>query len=143
MIVKDIMNVNVIMIKPSATVKEAASEMTKHHIGSLVVISAEGEALGIITERDILSHVVAEGRHGEEIKVEEIMTKELITVTPEDTLEEAAAIMSSKRIKKLPVIEENKIVGIITASDLISFEKQLVEKLSELMVSPEVRKIGG
>jgi len=143
MIVKDIMNVNVIMIKPSATIKEAASEMTKNHIGSLVVISATGEAAGIITERDILSHVVAEGRPADGVKVEEIMSKELITVTPEDTLEEAAEIMSSKKIKKLPVIEENKIVGIITASDLIAFEKELVEKLSELMVSPEVRKIGG
>jgi signal-transduction protein with cAMP-binding, CBS, and nucleotidyltransferase domain len=75
--------------------------------------------------------------------VSEIMTKDVITISPEETIEEAAKTMAENKIKKLPVVEEGKIVGIITASDLIAFEEQLVKKLSELIVSPEVRNMGG
>ncbi|MBU3896908.1 MAG: CBS domain-containing protein [Nanoarchaeota archaeon] len=144
MLIKDVMNINVKTIKPTDSVKNAAEKMTKNHIGSLVVISTEGQVKGIITERDILSDVVALGGDCTNTKVEEIMTTNIITISPENTLEETAKEMTENKIKKLPVIDEvGKIVGIVTASDLVAYEQKMIEKLAELLVSPEVRKIGG
>ncbi|MDD5416760.1 MAG: CBS domain-containing protein [Candidatus Aenigmarchaeota archaeon] len=144
MLIKDVMRTNVITIKPRASVREAAEIMTKNKIGSLIVISPEGRAVGIITGSDIITDLVAIGGNSEDVTVEEIMSSDIITISPNDTLEEAAEIMAENRIKKLPVIDENgMLAGIVTASDLIAFEKRLVEKISELIVSPEVRKIGG
>lgn len=143
MLVKDAMNKNVKTARPDATVKEAAIEMSKYRIGSLVILSPNGEVIGIVTERDILDDVVATGKNSEDIKVEDIMTKDLITVSPNKTLEEAANLMTQHKIKKLPVVEEGRLVGIITASDLVGYEKELVKKVAELLMVSPLKSIGG
>lgn len=143
------MQVIEVMIKDVKTarltdsVKDAAQKMKKDDVGALIVVGGSGEALGIVTERDIVIDIVADGTDPETVKVEDIMTKELITIGPDVDLEEAADIMTEHDIKRLPVIYQGKLVGIVSASDLITYEKRLIEKLSKLFALSPVRKIGG
>jgi len=143
MIVKEVMNRNVKTVRPEDTVKFAAQIMNEYHIGALVAVSGTGEVVGIVTERDILINVVATGKSGDEVKISEIMTPNIVTITPDKTLEEAADIMTENKIKKLPVVHEGRLVGIITASDLIAYEKDLIEKVSVLLAASPMKNIGG
>jgi len=143
MLVKEVMNRAVKTVRPTDTVKNAAQLMNESGIGSLVVISGTGGVVGILTERDILIDVVATGKGADDVKVEDIMTKELITVSPNNTLEEAADIMTQNKIKKLPVVEGGKLLGIVTASDLIAYEKELIEKISTILTVSPMKSIGG
>jgi len=143
MIVKEVMNRNVKTVRPEDTVKDAAKIMNENHIGSLVVVSGTGEVVGIVTERDILAKVVATGKGANDVEVSDIMTPNIITVTPDRSLEEAADIMTENKIKKLPVVHEGRLVGIVTASDLIAYEKDLIEKVSVLLAASPMKSIGG
>ena len=111
--VLDIMH-DVKVISPGLTVKEAADIMSKEAIGSLVIIS-NGKVAGIITERDILRNI----KRAKE-KVDKVMSKNVISVEDTDTIERAAEIMTASKIKRLPVTRQGKLVGIITATDLIA-----------------------
>jgi len=143
MLVVEAMNKDVKTIRPDATVKDAVKIMNQHRIGSLVVVKGTGEVLGIVTERDILNDVVAEGKDSSEVRVEDIMSDEIVTIDPRRSLEEAADLMVEKEIKKLPVVQSGKLVGIITASDLIKYERSLIEKVSTLLASSEAKGVGG
>jgi len=111
--VLDIMH-DVKVISPGLTVREAADIMSKEAIGSLVIIS-NGKVAGIITERDILRNI----KRAKE-KVDKVMSKNVISVEDTDTIERAAEIMTASKIKRLPVTRQGKLVGIITATDLIA-----------------------
>ncbi len=118
--VADFMVRNVITVTKDETLKEAAVKMRKHRVGSLVVV--EGETpIGIITERDIVYKLVAEGKSFE-TKVGEIMSRDLKTITKDKTLKEAAKIMAAHGIRRLPVVEKGKLVGIITMDDIMRAE---------------------
>jgi CBS domain-containing protein len=143
MIVKEVMNRNVKTVRPEDTVKDAAKIMNEHRIGSLVVVSGTGEVVGILTERDILADVVATGKSADEVKISDIMTPNIVTITPDKTLEEAADVMTENKIKKLPVVHEGRLVGIITATDLIAYEKDLIKKISVLLAASPMKSIGG
>jgi CBS domain-containing protein len=143
MLVKEVMNRNVKTVRPEDTVKDAAKIMNEHRIGSLVVVSGTGEVVGILTERDILADVVATGKSADEVKVSDIMTPNIVTITPDKTLEEAADIMTENKIKKLPVVYEGRLIGIITATDLIAYEKDLIKKISVLLAVSPMKSIGG
>jgi CBS domain-containing protein len=143
MLVKEVMNRNVKTVRPEDTVKDAANIMNERRIGSLVVVSGTGEVVGILTERDILTDVVATGKSADEVKISEIMTPNIVTITPDRTLEEAADVMTENKIKKLPVVHEGRLVGIITATDLIAYEKDLIKKISVLLAASPMKSIGG
>jgi CBS domain-containing protein len=142
MLVKDAMTKRVIVIKPDLTVKEAAKIMTEHRVGSLVVMENDKLA-GIITELDIIWKVVAGDLNPNETLVKDIMTKEVITIRSDQTLEDATHLMVEKKIKKLPVMEDDKLVGIITATDLISVQPKLIEALAKLMLFREKKPVAG
>jgi CBS domain-containing protein len=105
-------------IAPSATVYRAIEKMVAENVGSLVVVS-KGQIRGIITERDYLRRVILQGRASKTTRVEEIMTKQVAFVSPENTVEQTLAIMTEKRCRHLPVIEDGKLVGIVSVGDLI------------------------
>jgi CBS domain-containing protein len=128
--VKDIMTWNPFSIEVDNTVFEAATLMCSHMGGCLVVMSGDAP-VGIVTERDFVRRVVAK-KLPFETKVSEIMSKPLITVTEEVTLIEAARIMSGNKIRRLPVIKQNKLIGIVVAADF-------VRNLSKRSVSEEIQ----
>jgi CBS domain-containing protein len=121
--VKDFMTKNVITIDASKTVIEAADLMSQNNVGDLVVMD-KNTPVGIVTERDLVRRVLAE-RKSLNIKVSEVMTTPLRVIDPEAPLKEAARRMVNKGIRRLPVIKDNKLVGIITATD---FARHLSKK---------------
>ncbi|MCW3998646.1 MAG: CBS domain-containing protein [Candidatus Bathyarchaeota archaeon] len=115
--VKDIMTKHVVTLEASKTVFDAAKLMSEKGLGCVIVV-IQAFPVGIITERDIIRRIVAQ-RASIDQKVTEVMTKTLITVDPDTSLKEAARIMSSNRIRRLPVLKNNKLVGIVVASDFV------------------------
>lgn len=126
-LVKEVMRPNVITIDIEDSIKNAAGLMKKNKIGSLVVVGSR-KIKGILTAEDIVYKHVSEGLG---TKVNQIMSQRLITVDPEKSIEEASKIMVENGVKKLPVMEGDNIVGIITASDIIRVEPVLYETLLE------------
>lgn len=109
---------SVVAVAPQASVFEAASLMNQHKIGSLLV-EENGRLVGIITERDILQRVVAQRRDVDCTKVADVMTTEVVCCRPHTTVEEARSVVKNRRIRHLPVIEEDgRILGIISIGDL-------------------------
>ncbi len=115
--VKDIMTKDVVSIDVSYSVFDAAEIMSSNQLGCLVVLDGE-VPVGIVTERDIVRRVCAKKLPGE-TKVSEIMSKSLITIDPDASLKEAARVMSSNKIRRLPVVKHDKLVGILVASDFV------------------------
>ena len=115
--VKDIMKKNVITIDGSMSVQEAAQMMTDANVGC-VIVTKKDNPVGIITERDFVTRIAAEGRPLF-TEICEVMSIPITTVSPDDTVWDAAEIMRGKGIHKLPVQEGNEIVGIVTTTDFV------------------------
>jgi CBS domain-containing protein len=115
--VYDIMSRDVLMISPNASMAEVAKIMGDRHVGSLVVVEKD-KATGIVTERDLLSDVIALGKDPKKVRVKDCMSKGLFTIRPIATAKEAAQEMMRKK-GRLVVTEQNQVVGIVTAADLI------------------------
>ena len=129
--VNDVMSKNVLMINESTSLQEAAQNMKKLNIGC-VIVTDEGKPVGIVTERDFVTKVVAEGRPLF-TEIYEVMSSPLITISPEETIWEASEMMKEKRIHKLPVKENGQIVGIVTTTDIV--------KISSVGSDSEMRRI--
>ena len=115
--VKDIMKKIVITIDESMSIQEAAQKMVIANVGCIIV-TRKDKPVGIITERDFVTKVAAEGRPLF-TEISELMSLPLVVIDPDETVWEAAEIMKAKGIHKLPVQEGNKIVGIVTTTDLV------------------------
>ena len=107
MFVKDVMAKKVISIEYDKTVLDACNKYKEHRVGSLVVVNA-GVIVGIITERDIIERVVVKQKNPKKTKVEDIMSKNIITIHASAKIEQAAELMRKHKIKKLPVILNNE-----------------------------------
>jgi CBS domain-containing protein len=110
-------------IDADASVFEAVERMVERNVGSLLVTEG-GEITGIVTERDYLRRVTLEGRDERETPVREIMSSPLIVVTPETTIDECMALMTDRRIRHLPVVEEGGVVGVVSIGDLVKFQSR-------------------
>ncbi|MFH5823438.1 CBS domain-containing protein [Georgenia sp. AZ-5] len=111
------MTENVITVEPSTTIVDAAKKMVESRHGPLPVV--EGERLvGIITDRDLVARVVAEGRDPTGLTVNDIETRELVTIAPDADLEEAIVQMRKHQLDRLLVVEGERLVGIISEADL-------------------------
>lgn len=139
MIVQDAMNKEVKTIAETSTVREAAERMREFRIGSLIVVK-DSRLVGILTERDILDKVVAEALDSSTLKVKDIMTKEVVMISPDKDISTAAELMVEKRVKKLPVLQGKKLVGIITATDVCTAEPKIMEEIGALMLIPREKK---
>jgi CBS domain-containing protein len=131
--VKDIMTKNVVSIGVDNSVLEAAEIMSSNQLGCLVIINRE-LPIGIVTERDIVRRVVAK-KLPLDTKISQIMSQSLITVDVDASLKEAARLMSSNKIRRLPVLKQNKLVGIVVASDFVRNlgKKSVSEEILEAM----------
>ena len=104
-------------VSPTVSVLEAVRIMNKERIGSLLVC-ADNELIGIFSERDVLIRVVDEGRDPGKTTVAEVMTRELVVVRPSMTVEEAMAVVTERRCRHLPVMDESKLLGLVSIGDL-------------------------
>jgi len=130
--IENVMVVDVVTVEAEATVKEAVELMNRNEIGCLVVVDEEEKPVGIITERDLLTRVLANRKDPVKSKVKDIMSKPLVTGTPHMEIETAVRLMFKKKIKKLPVVEDGRLVGLVTLTDLVRFQPQIIRILKEL-----------
>ncbi|MBS9716748.1 CBS domain-containing protein [Pseudohalocynthiibacter aestuariivivens] len=123
---------NVLMVGPDDTVLDAISKMASNDVGSLVVLE-NGELVGIITERHYARNVFLKGRSSPKTTVGEIMSTRVVCVKPEQSVEECMAVMTENGVRHLPVLEENRVIGLISIGDLvksiISDQKFVIEQL--------------
>ena len=115
---------DVLKIEASATVFAALEKIVERNVGSILVTDDTGEVVGIMTERDYLRKIAVLGRTSHNTKVSEIMTSPLVYVTPETTVEETMAIMTDRRIRHLPVVENDDVVGILSIGDVVKYQSR-------------------
>lgn len=128
--VKDAMTVNVVKVDPDDSVTEAAEAMVNQGIGSVIITQGD-EPMGIICERDLLEKVISSDLKPSEVKAKDIMEEPLITISPESDMLDAMRIMVKNKIGHLPVVEGEKLVGIVTVRDVLEVTPQILEVLPE------------
>jgi len=107
-------------VAPTATVYDAIEKMSAKGIGALLVL-ADGSLAGIISERDYARKVILRDRSSKQTQVQEIMTTPVVTVTPQHSVEECMRMMTENRVRHLPVVDRDKVVGIISIGDLVNW----------------------
>lgn len=116
--VKECMCSKVVSVKPDATIQDVAKQMQECHVGCMPVCNDEKKIVGIVTDRDVILRCIACDKEAKQTPVSEIMTTDIYTVAPEDTVSEAIEYMCECQVKRIPVIEEGVLKGIITLGDL-------------------------
>lgn len=128
------MTKNVAYVNPDSMVTDAAQLMQKHNIGSIPVCDNSG-VIGIVTDRDIVVRNIAHGNNPMDTPVKDVMTSQIKTVTPEMDVRDAATVMSDNKIRRMPVVENNQLVGMVALGDLAtnsSFDMEASQALSEI-----------
>ena len=127
--VRDAMTVKPVTAPIEARVQEIAKLMRKGKVGS-IVITNKNKLVGIISEKDIVERVVAKVTDFLSLNARDIMTKELVTIDPKEDIYDALILMGNEEIRKLPVVENGKLVGLLTANDILKIEPALFEIMS-------------
>lgn len=122
-VVRDLLNrkgTSIVSVAPTASVLEAARLMNDRSVGGLLVVDEAGALLGIFTERDILRRVVAANLSPESTKVADVFTRDIVTTTPDTHIDDCGALMSSRRVRHLPVVDAQGLHGVVTIGDLLA-----------------------
>ena len=132
--IKEVMTRDVRACEPNATVADAAKVMAQEDVGPVPIVE-DGRLVGIVTDRDIVVRVVAEGRDPNATTVKEIASTDLVTVSPGDDLDEALKLLAERQVRRLPVVEGDRLVGIVAQADVARLGKdkktgEVVEEIS-------------
>jgi CBS domain-containing protein len=133
--IRDIMTENVATVSPSQTIQEAAALMSQYNVGAIPVIE-QGQVRGIITDRDITLRSTAQGLTSS-TAVSEVMTTSVVYGNPSMNVEEAAGLMAQNQIRRLPIIENNQLVGVVALGDIASnemFDEEAEEALTSISI---------
>ena len=126
-------------ISKDQSVRQALVLMSEKNIGAIIIIDNNNFPIGIFSERDYARKVILKGKNSKDTLLEEVMTKELITITRNHKIEQCIEIMTEKRIRHLPILENNKIVGIISIGDVLKIiikdQKELINHLQKFITS--------
>jgi len=126
-------------ISKDQSVRQALVLMSEKNIGAIIIVDNKDFPIGIFSERDYARKVILKGKSSKDTLLEEVMTKELITITRNHKIEQCIEIMTEKRIRHLPILENNKIVGIISIGDVLKIiikdQKELINHLQKFITS--------
>jgi CBS domain-containing protein len=131
--IKEVMTSDVRACEPNATVADVAKVMAQEDVGPIPIVEG-GRLVGIVTDRDIVVRVVAEGRDPNATTVKEIASTELVTVSPGDDLDEALNLLAKRQLRRLPVVEGDRLVGIVAQADIarLGEDKKTGEVVEEI-----------
>jgi CBS domain-containing protein len=132
LLVKDVMTKDVRVAGPDSSVREVVAAMNRFNIGSIIVVQ-DDKPVGVISERDVLRRVVEPCLSPETIAARQVMTSPVITVCESASLAEVVKIIAEKRVRKIPVMKKEKLVGIITYTDILSKILSMISILEELV----------
>jgi CBS domain-containing protein len=133
--IRDVMTTNPQTLPESTTVREAAETMRANDIGDVVVVDDDGKLSGILTDRDIVVRVVAEARDPRATRIGDIASRELTAVSPDDPVGRAVQLMRERAIRRLPAVERNKVVGIVSIGDL-ALDRDPDSALADISAAP-------
>ncbi len=131
MLVKDVMTSPVITINEDGIAHELAKLMDKNDVGCIIVTDKEEKPVGIVTERDLITRVLAKNLIASKVKAKKVMTSPLLTIDPDEPLAEAARKMSRLNVRRLGVIYKGSLVGLISSKDILSVTPELLETIQE------------
>ena len=131
-VVRDVMTKAVKVVRPDTSMKEVVATMNKFSIGSIIVVQAE-RPVGIITERDILRRLVEPCLAPETLRAREVMTSPVISISETASIDEAAKLMTRRKIKRLLVVNGEKLAGILTFTDIVTQVPNMLVILEELV----------
>lgn len=124
--VREAMTGKVLIASPNTTVAKAAKMMAERGVGSIIIVKSK-KPVGILTERDLLMKVIGTDLKPSTVRVEKVMSAPIISIGPDIDITDAARMMAKNKIRRLPVVEHGKLVGIITASDITAISPELTE----------------
>ncbi len=130
MVAKDIVEKDFLSLQPDTSALEAARQMKAKRHGFAIIASSSGSPEGIVTEWDYLSKVVAEGKDPARVKLAEIMTSSLVSVDAGEGLDQVAQLMAQKGIRRVLVLKDHRVLGVITASIMLSRLKEYIDRVS-------------
>ncbi len=130
--VRDIMTRTVVTATPDMTAAQAGKRMVKHKVGSIIIVK-DGDPLGIVTESDMVAKVIFKNIKPSAIKLEQLMSRPLVTIKSSDDVNDAVLKMAQKKIRRLPVTDGEKLVGIITDADIIQVSSEINHILESLV----------
>ena len=128
-------------VRPEATVATAVALLAEHRIGAIVVEDLHGGIVGIFSERDLVKLLASRGPSAMVVKLKEVMTSPVITCTPRDRVDGVMAMMSRRRIRHMPVVDDNTLSGMISIRDLV--RHRLSEKETEAAVLLDIARLHG
>jgi malate dehydrogenase (oxaloacetate-decarboxylating) len=130
LVAKDILEKDFLSMPEDTTLYQATQQMKTSRHGFVIVTDDKGKPVGIVTEWDIVSKVVAEGKDPKKVRLKELMTRDLITVDPEDGIDELSHFMATKGIRRVLVVADGSVLGIITSRTVLARLKDYVDKVS-------------
>ena len=140
--VRDFMTPSVVSITPGESAALAARLMSRHNVGSLPVCGEDGHLRGIVTDRDLVLRCVAAEEDPAQTPVRDIMTRNCTVISPNDDPREATRLMATRQVRRLPVLEEGRLVGMVSLGDLATshaFDMETSKALSE--ISEPIKKL--
>lgn len=144
--IRELMSTSVVSITPEESAALAARLLTRHNLGMLPVCGQDGRLVGVVTDRDIVTRCLAAGQDPSRVPVEDIMTRELETLSPQEEGEQALERMSGCQVRRLPVVEEGKVVGVLSLADLARsrrYEAEAAQALCQISGSVVRRRRRG
>jgi CBS domain-containing protein len=134
--VRDIMSKDVKVVRPDTTAQEVVATMSSYDISSIIVVQSE-RPVGIITLRDVLTKVVVQCLAPRALTARQIMSSPVVTISESATVEEAARLMAQKKVKTLPVMDNSKLAGVITSTDIVFEVPNMLSVLESLCRTPQ------
>ena len=135
-LVRDIMSKDVKVVRPDTTIQEVVATMSKFDVSSILVVQSE-KPVGIVTTRDVLSKVVVQCLAPRALTARQIMSSPLVTIDGSATVEEAARLMAQRKVKTLPVMDGDKLVGVLTYTDIVFQVPAMLSTLRSLCRTPQ------
>ena len=140
MTVRDVMTKSVVRIHPDESVAVAARTLAHYNIGILPVCGGDGRVCGLVTDRDLVTRCVASGRSAEGTSVGQVMTKQVVWIRPEAELGVATELMGTQQVRRLPVLENGRLCGMVSIGDLYRRGENTEDAMEEISSGISARK---